>query len=272
MADRYWLGVNSNWNDTSNWSTTRQGSGGSAAPVTNDVVYILDGNTDITTNISQAAVDLSGLTIGGEFTGSIGSVGSSLTIAVSGTGTPICRINYSGPGAINIAAGTNNIDDMRITRPGGGGGRVNLVGGTTTALYTGRGVTLYIDDAAVVTTLTSTGSVITAGYSATAFTTATVGGGSSLTSRRAATTLNIDAATVRFGNVAAITTINARNGANYVHDSSGTITTANGLPGSRLLANATAFTVTNANVYEGSSVFTNNPALVTFTNDPVYLP
>lgn len=43
MADRYWVGVDQNWHDGNNWSTTSGGAGGAGVPTASDDVYI-DGN------------------------------------------------------------------------------------------------------------------------------------------------------------------------------------------------------------------------------------
>lgn len=277
MATLYWLGATADFTSTSNWSTSRKGSSGAGPPADGDTVFIIDGTGDITGNLDNTGVDLVGLTIGGEFTGGIGAAGSALTIGVSGNGgggTYYCRINYKGSNTINLAAGSDTIDELHVTRPNGSAGafRLNLTGGTTTLMYVGRGVNLYAEDGAVVTTAEFAGGFGRFGYNATAITALTVGGGAVVQARRAITTFTGDQATVGTENIATIGTLNARNGCNLTHDSTGTITLVNGYPGSNCYAASSPFTVTNATVREGARVFENNPSLVTRTNAFVNIP
>lgn len=269
MADRYWLGVTSDWTDTANWSTTLTGVGGSAAPVSTDAVYILKGGLDINVNVSgHTAVDLNSLTIGGEFTGSIGNLGTALTIAVSGR----TSINYSGSGQILITAGTNDIDDLHITRPGGSGSAsVNLTGGRFTAIYAGRGVNLTMEAGATCTTFLSTGANVTIEYNSTAITTGSWYGGV-VACRRTVTTGTVEGANFTMGYIGASTTLNLRKDARYTHNSVGTLAKVNSFPSSVGTAGSVAFTVTNSDVYQGATLFQNNPAVVTNTNDPVFYP
>lgn len=43
MPDRYWVGIDQNWHDDDNWSTSSGGAGGAGVPTASDDVYI-DGN------------------------------------------------------------------------------------------------------------------------------------------------------------------------------------------------------------------------------------
>lgn len=54
MADRYWIGANTDWDDTSNWSTTSGGSGGAAVPTSVDDVYFDANSFGTTTTVSLA--------------------------------------------------------------------------------------------------------------------------------------------------------------------------------------------------------------------------
>lgn len=54
MADRYWIGANTNWDDTANWSTTSGGSGGAAVPTSVDNVYFDSNSFGTTTTVSLA--------------------------------------------------------------------------------------------------------------------------------------------------------------------------------------------------------------------------
>lgn len=61
MADRYWVGGDGDWEDTSHWSTTSGGAGGASVPAQNDNVYfdsgsyIGDDNGIVTVNINSEA-------------------------------------------------------------------------------------------------------------------------------------------------------------------------------------------------------------------------
>jgi hypothetical protein len=53
ITDRYWLGVNTDWSDTQNWSTTDGGTGGYPIPTSNNDVYFTStnvGNCTLTAN------------------------------------------------------------------------------------------------------------------------------------------------------------------------------------------------------------------------------
>lgn len=52
MANRYWIGANTNWDDTSNWSATSGGSGGETVPTSVDDVYFDVNSFGTTTTVS----------------------------------------------------------------------------------------------------------------------------------------------------------------------------------------------------------------------------
>ena len=52
MANRYWVGGTSNWNDANNWAATDGGAGGAGVPTSSDNVFI-DSNDDITVDVAN---------------------------------------------------------------------------------------------------------------------------------------------------------------------------------------------------------------------------
>jgi hypothetical protein len=92
MADRHWLGVDGNWNNTANWAATDGGAGGQTVPGASDDVYINRGTLPIDTNIaapSNATVanmyirqGFGGNTIGKVYIGD--TSGNALVLAVTG--------------------------------------------------------------------------------------------------------------------------------------------------------------------------------------------
>jgi acyl-coenzyme A thioesterase PaaI-like protein len=82
MADPVYENVDGNWNNTANWST-------GAVPVSTDRAWILEGSTDLTSNLNQTTVDLALLYIGKGYKGNIGVSGTPLQIGAT------TLVNYS---------------------------------------------------------------------------------------------------------------------------------------------------------------------------------
>lgn len=55
MADRYWIGANTDWDDTSNWSSSSGGSGGASVPTSSDDAYF-DANSFLSTTTVSLVV------------------------------------------------------------------------------------------------------------------------------------------------------------------------------------------------------------------------
>lgn len=263
MANRFWLGVDSNFTNTANWSTTRNGTGGSAAPTSSDDVYILDGTTDITTNIT--GVEVNSITIGGNFRGNIGTVGSSMTFTTVTTSITIenCLKQF-----INIAATTTI---ARVNVDGTGNGIANLTGGTFTLVACGTVGRVFVGGSCTVTTLRSTGIVCTI-EAGTAGTTLDIQDGVGHELRRSFTTLELGGSLTAYLQ-AALTGTGASaskltRGARLLWASNGTIAEIMAKTGSVALAADVPFAVTNSTKYEGAALFDNNLRIVTFTNAP----
>jgi len=125
MADRYWLDVNGNFQDTSNWS-------GGAVPVDGDNIFILEGSQDIVTNVDLTGVSASDapakLVIGDQFVGNIGTSGSPLAFDSVTT----LEINNQTPGEIYLAPG--NVTTANIVRTGPGSKSAYISSGTIATL------------------------------------------------------------------------------------------------------------------------------------------
>jgi hypothetical protein len=101
MADRYWLGANTDWSDTSNWSLTDGGTSGVAVPTSADDVYFTStnvGNCTLTAN-SQCK----SLTIQDGYTGTFAS--STFDMYVAGNVSMRCTT-----GAVDLGSGSWLID------------------------------------------------------------------------------------------------------------------------------------------------------------------
>lgn len=260
MATRelYWLGASGDWTSTSNWSLTRGGTGGEAAPDSDDNVWIFDGTTDITTNIGAAAAQA--IRIGGDFQGNIGAAGTSLTVATTG-----CAITVESVGKqyVNLAASTT-VASVGIV--GTGAGVVNLGSGTFTAVNCGASGTVNVDGGCVVVTLRSCGMKVLAAYNGTAFTTLDIEGGIGHEIRRAVTTLLLGGGAKTFSAVTVGTGTLTRGG-QLTHDSVGTITALHVKPGSQAIAGLVPFIVTDSTLWEGGRLFANaSTGQVTYTN------
>jgi hypothetical protein len=154
MSSPYWIGGtgSQSWTNTANWST-------GAVPVTGDSVFILQGNSDIQTNLAQSSVSLASLTIAGSFSGTIGSsTGAPLQIGC--TGTVLINTQSSNIGldvgsttpqvvvaATGLAAGNTFGSESFRLRGGGSGVNLYVAGSSSVGVAT--------DTSGITATLTS---------------------------------------------------------------------------------------------------------------------
>lgn len=253
MADRYWLGVNTNLTDTANWSATRLGAGAASVPGVGDVAYLYDGSRDIDTNITNFLATTT--IIGGEFRGNIGTATQALEFGTAGATVTIEAVSKD---YISVSAkAATTIATLNIKATGRYGGIVNIGGtGTFTNVYCGSMGRASVDSAAVVTNLYSAGINVSA-RAGTAFTILQLAG-QPLTAHvigRGFTTGTFAQTAVLYNGTAAITTINVFPGASYTHQSDQTITTANVMPNGIAMAGSLRFTVSNLNQWGGSQAF-----------------
>jgi hypothetical protein len=253
MANRYLAAGAVDLNSTASWSATFNGATGASVPVANDVVYILVGNQVINTNLSALNVDLNAVTIGPNFTGSLGTPGASATIGCSGVARAPFIIQSTGA-YIYLAAGTASIDVLSVVSSA----NVWLTGGTTVEanLYLG---TVSIGSSGVVTTCNVSGASVEA-IDGTVFTTVNNAGGS-IVDYRGATTVNVGG-TARYTAAvsdAAYTTVNisgapGTQGCVFNHKATGTLGTMNLYAGTYSVEGAAQNpVVTTANIYGTSS-------------------
>lgn len=110
MPTRYHRAGSTDWSAPTSW---HDGTGGaSAVPADTDAIIIGEGSANIGSGLSQGAVDAASIDITSGFSGTIGTAGTSLTIACNaavGLGSGIFRYGASG-GRLYLAAGANGID------------------------------------------------------------------------------------------------------------------------------------------------------------------
>lgn len=97
MANRYFLNIGSNWNDSANWSTTSGGAGGSAVPTSSDDVFFDANSGDCAVDISADCRDLT-------FTGFTGTFAGSQALDVFGSLTLATGMTLTYTGAITFKA------------------------------------------------------------------------------------------------------------------------------------------------------------------------
>ena len=155
MATRTWVGGTSSvWSLAANWSPA-------TVPVATDDVYIVSGSVNIT-GLDQSTITLNSLTVGTQYSGTIGSSGTKLQInatnfVFSGTGatnyiegqftTVTVQNTSTNTAALNLSGSSDTITTLRIL---GGRGGVNIASScnlvTTIEQIGAEGVTTTIAD------------------------------------------------------------------------------------------------------------------------------
>jgi hypothetical protein len=131
MATRTWVGGTSSvWSLAANWLET-------TVPISTDDVYIVSGSVDIIGE-DESAVDLNSLTVGTQYSGTIGTSGTKMQINAtnfifSGTGatnyiegqftTVTVQNTSTNTAALNLSGASDTITTLRIL---GGRGGVNI--------------------------------------------------------------------------------------------------------------------------------------------------
>lgn len=256
MATRTWLGVDGNWNNTSNWS-------GGAVPVDGDSVVIADGTIDITSGLDQTGVNLVDLYI--SFGANIGSDGAYLTIGVTG------KLTWIGSGqTVRIAAEAGGIAKAVIA-PQGMGTFVVAGSGTYTLIEGGRQGRIEIASGATVTTLRTAGAGVYAD-AGTAFTTLDVAGGYAQTFRSVGTATVQSGARLETRSTAAVSTkVTTYPGGYFNHKSSGTVAHSEAYPNAVATSAGSPynFTLTNATTWVGGKNFQQESNVITQSNATV---
>ena len=78
MADRYFINVGTNWNDSANWSDTSGGTGGFSIPSPTDDVFFDANSGDCTVDSGSYCQDL-------DFTGYIGTFSGTSALDIYGS-------------------------------------------------------------------------------------------------------------------------------------------------------------------------------------------
>lgn len=241
-----WTGAASdgNFSTANNWNDLATGVAALTSPASGDSCYINQTSSAITAGLSQGAVDLVTLALGPGFTGSIGAIGTSLTIAVT------TQLTYAARCSIcNITAGTSGIALASV----GGAGTVSIVGGTTTLLVVGPSGNVNVGASAVVTGLDNSGSVTA--DTGTAFTTTKCGAGTLVSARNLGTLIMGGQAVVRATNAATLTAGYVLSGSTLIWNSTGTATLIETFAGGTSTARGAlvGFTITTETVHPGAA-------------------
>jgi hypothetical protein len=248
MATRTWLDQDGDWSNTSNWS-------GGSAPTASDDVEILEGEQDITTSLpgSGSGINYASLTVGPNFTGSIGTAGAPLYVG------DVASVTYRSRLASQCFIAVDSGDDIAKLIVDGTGGTaygLMIVAGTVTDAVVKSAQRFRIGASATVTTLRSVGQdvVIVAESGSTLTTVNAVLG--NITCYGAAGTINMAGATWNHvgQTVFNVTTLNLYSGTFHNHAGGGTTTTVN-QHGGTYNANGgkgQTRTVTTYNQYAGS--------------------
>ena len=129
MAERYWVGTNGDWDDTSNWSDSSGGSGGVSEPSASDDVYFDSnsgsGTATLVADVSVNTLNLednSGVTIDIDTHKlSIGSgmdIGTGNTLTANSTGNDVLEINIEkGSGTYRFNGTCSLTGELDIEQP-----------------------------------------------------------------------------------------------------------------------------------------------------------
>lgn len=247
MADKTWIGTDGAWGTAGNWSP-------SGVPVASDDVYIVSGSDDITGS-DQSAVTLDSLTVGSQFTGSIGTSGTKLQINAT-------EFDYSGNGTTAYFDGNLTTATIQNTSTDDDALHISTSTITTLRVLGGRGTIQLANSCTISTTIEQIGAE---GATLTIADGTTIGGSCTLTMDSGQVELNEAVPTVTtFGgeliatlDSGTITTLNMYGGSvRWRPTASCTITTLNlysGLFDSRESL-STTYTITNTTVHENGSV------------------
>lgn len=99
MAARYWVGTDTSWNTSANWSTTSGGAGGAGVPTSSDDVYFDSASSQNCT--CDVAISVSSITNNGGYTASFDLADSSYSHSITND--------------LTIKAGTFDLGDSTIT-------------------------------------------------------------------------------------------------------------------------------------------------------------
>ncbi len=258
MATKTWSGaIDGNFGTAGNWV-------GGVAPVDTDSIIFPSGNAVSVTSGLTTGVAIVSMWVQEGYMGSIGTAASAMTV------TSLTALDYAGRGQFCKigSAGTIALANIDVNS----GNAFYAASGTWTRINaSGRGGTIDVDAAAVLTAAYNASSSVvwTIGYNATGITTLK-NIGVAISSRSIASYLGSGPGSLTTRLAAAITTtaVIARDHV-FNHQSSGTITFMDLLPGGRFPCSVctSPFTITNVDEWSGSFLNDNPPGItITFTN------
>lgn len=262
MTTKTWSGaVDGNWQTAGNWV-------GGVAPVATDDIVFNSGSISCNAGLTGNVYALGSLTVTENYTGSIGSGATALTVT-DFTSTPNAGgIKCSGRGSFYKFACTGTTTHARIDTKTGN--TVYLSSGTFTNVYhSGSGGEAKFESAVVTNYYGTNNAIAMTADAATAFTLCYTAG-RAVSSRSIGTFLGKGGCNLLMVSAAAITTsATLHKGDVYNHNSTGTITLLDVGPGASFpLAIATKdFVITNTNQWQGGFINTNPASItVTYTN------
>ena len=222
MTTRQWISTSSNaWDTAANWS-------GTAVPVDGDDVFITSGSVDID-GFDASATELTSLTVGSQYTGTIGSSGTKLELDAT-------TFNFSGNGDTYIEG---IYTDLTVQDTSTSETALNLSGSTITTLRVlgGKGTVTVAADSTISTAIELIGAD---GVTLNIADNATIGGSCTLIADSGRLELN-----------QAVPTITIYGGVADIQLDSGTVTTLNQYGGRIRWIPTAACTITTLNLYAG---------------------
>ena len=269
MATITWLDVNTDWNNTANWST-------GAVPTTGDEVIIGSGSSDISTNVDQNAVTLTALRVGEDYNGKIGT--SSAPLKINAT-----EFSFAGQGSANYIRG--EFDTVTVLNGAATSTMLDIFGDATSGTISSNGITtlrvmggrgtINIQDGTV-TTLEVVGASNAKVVLASAvdnFANLTMDGGQVETSTNIGTKAIILGGSLTVAGSATAAEVECYDGGTVKYNSSGTLTTLDQFGGTfNALDNTSAsFAITNSTIYKGATIRLDNALQNVVLSNPMLI-
>ena len=284
---KYWLGgasgATTTWSNAANWSTSRTGTGGNAAPADGEIPVIPSSAAYDITGLDTTAAQFRGLIVEPGCTVNIGAIGNPLIIDLKDD-TTYYDATLAGTGTIYVQ--TNNYKTITVTdagaSPGTGLYALNITGVTDAGAGAGASVTVSCETGTSIALAPTAGNLFeTAAINVTG---GDVYVGAGVTANDGAAAVPVTASGGTVISDCPLTVLTAKNNASVTHNT-GAVTTAN-ISGATLTYNSagtlttlnlrksasadfskslSAKTVTTANIYESGTI--NDPnKVVVWTN------
>ena len=249
MASKIWVGTSTpgDWSVAANWTP-------SGVPVNGDDVFFNDGSQNVTAGLDQSAVALTSLRIGSSYTGNVASSAAYLQIGATTftfeSGGQECWVQGALT-TVNVVGGISSANMLQLK---GDGGTLRAIGGSGTVTMASASTTL--DELEVFGAPSIT---VTIPSGVTSLDNVQVDSGVISIGAAIGTKLTVIDGIVKITDSATVVLADV-NGGVLDYKSSGTLTTLNIFAGKFTLENnvATSVTVSNATMYEGSTVNLQN--------------